>query len=130
MRVRGLAGAADGPAAVSQADQLRGFLAFLHDSGYREVVLLDGGRWAGLSPFLYTTAIVVGRLGDTDGFDDRWCYHTSEAAQAALAAWDGIGEPHGWHRQPGTGRRISEDPDEVDADGKAVGAVGVEYVRW
>lgn len=39
------------------------------------------------------------------GYERRWCYHSYDAARAALDAWDGTGEPDGWHRDPVTGRR-------------------------
>lgn len=36
---------------------------------------------------------------------DRWCYATYAQCKAAYDAWDGTGEPLGWKRHPGTGRR-------------------------
>lgn len=67
--------------------------------------LLDDRTYAVIMPFIYTHAIVTGRIGDNVGYEDRWCYHGREAAIAALDAWDGAGEPEGWHRHPSTGRR-------------------------
>jgi hypothetical protein len=85
------------------------FATFLHENGYRAVRDLGDGRYAALAPFLFTTAIITGRWGDYIGLEDRWCYHTAFDAKAALEAWDGLGEPTGWHRHPGTGRRVDED---------------------
>jgi hypothetical protein len=82
------------------------FFAALHVvGGARSCKLIPDGRYAGLMPFLFTHAIVTGRLFDLHGYDDRWCYHDSAAAARALADWDGTGEPTGWHRHPATGRR-------------------------
>jgi hypothetical protein len=76
------------------------------ECGYLEVrVLPDGQHWAGVMPLMFTEAIIVGRLGDTRGYENRWCYHTRADAIAALKAWDGRGEPQGWHRHPPSGRR-------------------------
>lgn len=63
------------------------------------------GRYAAIIPFLFTTAIIRGMLDNPIGYDDRWCYETKEAAEKAFEAWDGNGEPDGWHRHPSTGRR-------------------------
>jgi hypothetical protein len=56
-----------------------------------------------LHPFMYTWAILAD-LNNT-GYEDRWCYADYEKAKAAYDAWDGNGEPGGWHRHPGSGRR-------------------------
>lgn len=98
-------------------------------NGYRAPRALAGDRYACIAPFAYTTAIIVGRIGDLTGYDDRWCYHTEADARRALETWDGVGEPEGWHRHPGTGRRMSESADERDDAGNRVGAVGLIYVR-
>lgn len=90
---------------------------------------IGGGRYAALCRYMYTTAIVTGRIGDMTSLDDRWCYHSPASAWAALDAWDGTGEPAGWHRHPASGRRVSLDANEMDEDGHVVGAVGVPYVR-
>jgi hypothetical protein len=89
------------------------FLRWLErDCRIMEPRYLPGGRWAGLLPLMFTTAVVSGRVGDIHGYSGRWCYHTRDAALAALAAWDGTGEPAGWHRDPiGHRRREGGDPD-------------------
>lgn len=38
-------------------------------------------------------------------YEDRWCYHSREAALQALNNWVSGPEPVGWHRHPSTGRR-------------------------
>lgn len=84
--------------------------AYVHwlerDNGYTDVKLLsDGKRWAGLYQFMFTHAIIVGKLGDQTGYENRWCYADKSKALAALGAWNGKGEPTGWHRHPVSGRR-------------------------
>lgn len=90
---------------------------------------LPGGRLAGVHRKMFTHALLVGRMGDAQTYDEHWCYENEAAARTALDAWDGSGEPAGWVRHPMTGRRVSRSPDERDEKGHAVGAVGVLYVR-
>lgn len=79
---------------------------FLQENGYTNIKMIDDTRYAGIFKFMYTCAIIVGRVEDSKyGYDDRWCYHDHEAAKKALDAWDGIDEPEGWHRHPKSGRR-------------------------
>lgn len=111
-------------------EELAAFFRYLIvDCGYRNVSMIPGDRYACLAGFMHTVAIITGKIGDRWSVSDRWCYHDYESASAALAAWDGEGEPKGWFRQPMTGRRISESLHEFDDEGNLVGAVGVEYVR-
>ncbi len=73
---------------------------------------LGDGRYAAILPLMFTHAIITGRIGSKDMYEDRWCYAGYEKAAAALEAWDGTGEPEGWHRHPATGRRReNSDPD-------------------
>jgi hypothetical protein len=82
------------------------FLQWLKDEcGYRDVRPLPGRRWAAVWPLMYTHAVLVGPLGCRLGYDDRWCYGSYAEAKAGLEAWDGSGEPGGWHRHPASGRR-------------------------
>ena len=37
-----------------------------------------------------------------------WCYHDTDAALAAVTAWDGSGDPAGWYR------RLSDDARNPD----------------
>ena len=106
------------------------FLTWLvTDNGYANVKRIPGGKWAATSQKMFTCAINTGRVGDRAGIDDHWCYSTEREAQAALDAWNGLGGPTGWHRAPFTGRRISRTADEIDGNGRVVGAVGVMYWR-
>ena len=99
------------------------------ECGYRDVRPIGPGRYVAIMPLAFTAAIITGRIGDMCGLDDRWCYHDYRSARAALEAWDGEGEPAGWHRHPASGRRVSEAPDERDENGHMVGAIGVQYIR-
>lgn len=74
---------------------------------YRNLKVFDDGRIIGIMPLLFTHAIVSDL--DMYGYADRWCYHSYTDAKKALDAWDGTGEPAGWHRHPDTGRRVNED---------------------
>jgi hypothetical protein len=65
-------------------------------------------KWVGIYDYLFTSAIIVGVMGDYATIDNRWCYHTKEDARAALVEWESrkyMGEPDGWHRHPFSGRR-------------------------
>lgn len=86
------------------------------EDGFTHYRLFPNGRDAMLMRLMFTHAIVADLSSMYYG--DRWCYHTFEAAKAALDAWDGEGEPTGWHRHPDTGRRREDgDPQR-------------ETVRW
>jgi hypothetical protein len=79
---------------------------FLIQEGYRDIRFINDGReWLAINPYIFTHAIIKGTTGHINTFDDRWCYDNYEAAKRALDAWDGIGEPNGWKRHPGSGRR-------------------------
>lgn len=87
---------------IEQANYLTEMIAM----GFYSVRPMHGQEyWVGLMDYLFTTAIIVGKMGDQTSIHDRWCYHTKEAAQAALNNWNGEGEPDGWHRHPASGRR-------------------------
>lgn len=72
--------------------------------GYHDLRELGDAGLVGLYKLIYTYAIISG-IG-TYTYEDRWCYESCAAARRALDAWDGTGEPQGWHRHPRTGRRI------------------------
>jgi hypothetical protein len=106
------------------------FLRWLvEECGYLHPKPIPGGRYACIFPKLYTHAIITGRIGDRVSIGDCWCYEKYVQAVIALSAWDGTGEPEGWIRHPDSGRRVSQSPDEIDDDGRRVGAVGARYVR-
>jgi hypothetical protein len=73
------------------------------DNDYTDYRAFPNGRDACLTQLMFTCAIIA----DIEywGYGDRWCYETYAKAKAALDAWDGEGEPAGWHRHPDTGRR-------------------------
>ena len=107
---------------IRKAQETWGFFA-LKDIG--------NGEYAAVLPFIFTCAVVVGKVDEIEmGYSKRWCFESPLAALAAFAVWDGQGEPVGWHRAPHTGERISRSPDEIDGKGDRVGAVGVRYVRF
>lgn len=106
---------------------VRAFAIHNHYTAAR--VLPDGVHYAAVMPQIYTTAIVVGEVGDETNILDRWCYLLPQSAHLALAVWDGVKEPGGWHRHPASGRRVSVDPDERDENGERIGEVGVMYRR-
>jgi hypothetical protein len=77
---------------------------------YCDPKLLVNGDYAVLNRFAFTWAILSGI--NAWGYEDRWCFSTYEEAKSALDAWDGTGEPEGWHRHPKTGRRRDKDGKE------------------
>ena len=90
------------------------FVRFLaEDCGYRDLKPLPDGRIACIYPLMFTHAIVVCTVGNFYGVDDRWCYAGYEKAKRYLDAWDGTGEPDGWHRHPATDRRREIDYDPM-----------------
>jgi hypothetical protein len=97
---------------AAQASAMARFATYLFANGYRQIKDLGGGRYACLMQLMFTTAIITGRWGDLDSYDDRWCFHTIEDAVNALDRWDGTGEPTGWHRHPSSGRRVSPKGEE------------------
>lgn len=73
---------------------------------YEHVITIGDHGLCCIYKFMYTTAILSG-LNDI-GYEDRWCYHTKEAALEALLDWAAHpeqAEPEGWHRHPDSGRR-------------------------
>lgn len=91
------------------------FLVFLRDEcGYVDAKPITSDpthgfrRLACIMGLMFTHAIITVKVGDRFGYLDRWCFHSYDAAKKALDAWDGTGEPSGWHRHPVTGRRRPE----------------------
>lgn len=86
------------------------YLTSMKEQGYYSLRPIGIHHWVGLFDFMFTTAIIVGEMGDSMNVHDRWCYHSRADAQKALDAWDalwegGTSEPAGWHRHPMSGRR-------------------------
>lgn len=73
---------------------------------YRDAQFKGEAGIVAIARFIFTHAIIS--QVNLSGYEDRWCYHTYEKAKAALDAWDGTGEPRGWHRHPNTDRRPTE----------------------
>lgn len=69
--------------------------------------IFPDGRIAHVVPMLFTHRLTVGSPESMEMgcYDDGWCYHNLASALTALDAWDGSGEPTGWHRHPPSGRR-------------------------
>lgn len=66
-------------------------------------------------PFIYTAAIILTDKMRPEGYTDRWCYKSPQAAWTAALAWDpdATMEPLGWHRHPSSGRRRPDgDPEK------------------
>lgn len=55
------------------------------------------GLYAAIKPLMFHWTMIVGQIGDLDGYEDRWCYANRAKAEAGLRAWDGAGDPVGWH---------------------------------
>jgi hypothetical protein len=88
------------------------FLYYLtEECHYIDVRLIGDGRYSAIMPLLFTHAIIVGQVFDRATYEDRWCYGGLEAARKAHNAWNGKGEPDGWHRHPMTGRRREIDEE-------------------
>jgi len=69
------------------------------------VRLLGDGRYLAIRRLMFHWTLLIGAVGDRISYDDRYCYQTLAGATAALEAWDGSGDPDGWHRHPKSGRR-------------------------
>lgn len=75
---------------------------------------LDDGRWAMLCIMAFdnTRLNVLAHEDDLTEWNfatDFYCYHDRAQSVLALAAWDGEGDPFGWVRHMGTGRRREYD---------------------
>jgi len=75
--------------------------------GHLSVRPLGDGRAVYLCDMAFgNLRLAVGEFGAVV-YDDVWCYQQgqTDAAWRAALGWDGQGEPDGWYRHPGTGRR-------------------------
>jgi len=76
------------------------------DGGFcTEVKEISPGIYAAVKPLLFHWTMIIGMIGDTSGYSDRYCFANKPLAENALKLWDGQGEPIGWHRHPASGRR-------------------------
>ena len=83
---------------------------------------LPTGEWAALARFLFTVGLLVGI--DEIGYRVRYCYPSYADAWAALAAWDGVGDPPGpWIKAKGEG---GDRENPATFRGIAVIAAGLE----
>jgi hypothetical protein len=101
-------------------DFAEAFLLWTKSEGMKDAKLIPKGCYAAIRPLAFTHAIVVGVIGDFESLKGRWCYKDYTKAKAALDAWDGQGEPTGWHRHPDTGRRVAQKDGETDGVGRPV----------
>ena len=79
------------------------FEKMLRENDYTDYRMYENGIDAVIHRFMFTVAILSEIGWHVHG--NRWCYESYEAAKEALDAWNGEGEPDGWHRHPTTGRR-------------------------
>ena len=83
------------------------------------------GWYKALHPLLYHHMMIIGRIDDQIGYEDRWCFADFECALEAFNAWDGTKgtEPDGWHKHPLSGRTRKKMPDGtwLDTTGKIDG---------
>jgi len=80
-------------------------LSRLDEGALAERLLPDGGELC-VYPLLFGAArLTFGRDPADGGYDDCWDYPDPLTAVKAMNRWDGRGEPEGWTRHPGTGRR-------------------------
>lgn len=87
--------------------QIDGWSNRLGGGEHLSVRELGDGRAVYLLDMLFgNLRLGIGELG-APGLDDVWCFQAdqSDAAWRAALGWDGEGEPEGWYRHPGTGRR-------------------------
>ncbi len=81
------------------------FLTSRNGGACVEAKLIGDGIYAAIKPLLFHWTMIVGLVGDRWGIEDRWCYEDRHAAEKGLRAWDGTGDPTGWHRHPRSCRR-------------------------
>lgn len=74
-------------------------------SSYAYARDLGDGRGVWVMPMLNGNGRLV--VGPIEGqwLDEAYCYDSVVLAVAGALAWDGVGEPEGWKRHIGSGRR-------------------------
>ena len=90
---------------VQPTDEERFISKLLTDNGYHMAKPIGDGLYACCYRPGFMWSLIVGVIGDTIGYRDRWDYETESGVATALLTWDGTGEPTGWHRHPDSGRR-------------------------
>jgi hypothetical protein len=95
-------------------DEVEDFVRWLYGQ-YSAVRVFDGyERYAALESLMLGQArIVVGQVGDRNGFDVSYNFETYVGALKALAAWQNgpDTEPSGWLRRCEQGRPTRRRPD-------------------
>lgn len=97
-------------------------------NGYSHPKVMPSGMVAAIVPLLFTEAIILCDPRQTFGYEDRWCYAKGKALPA-LEAWDGTGEPTGWHRHPATDRRRPDGDPARERIGTAPTDEEIAHVR-
>jgi hypothetical protein len=79
-----------------------------------EKKILPGGRIAEIIMQIFSWRIIVSEP-ENDGiyWTDAWCYDNLRVCIDAFLRWDGEGEPHGWIKNPPSGRRQPAPPSPV-----------------
>jgi hypothetical protein len=102
------------------------------ECGYVAVQGISGdSRWVAVQRKMFTWAIVKGTTFNRNGIDDVWCYPSFAEAVTSMARWmdaDFKGEPQGWSRHPGTGRRVAGPEGAIDENGQRI-EPGQRYVN-
>ena len=98
------------------------FISYLvNDCAYHRVERIGADRWVAINPLMFHWTMMVGKMGDVTGFDNKYCYENKALAVKGLEDWKATGyegEPIGWHRNTETGRRRpGGDPQQ-------------EYIEW
>lgn len=78
------------------------------DPSLRAMTDRGDGNYVAIKPLLFHWTMIIGPIGDLDGYSDRYCYEDELLAVTALDEWQKRGwqgEPIGWHRHPNSGRR-------------------------
>lgn len=111
---------------MASRETVAGYLADMEALGFAAIRQADAEHWVSLFRYMFTTAIVKGRIFDRTELVDRWCYSEAAAAVEAFAAWDGVtGEPDGWIKHPASGRcRYGSDPQREVYDWEPEGSAG------
>lgn len=88
------------------------------ESFFRELMDMDSmivaardrgdGTYAAIKPLIFHWTMMIGDIGDLQNINDRYCYGDELLAATGLEEWERRGwegEPKGWHRHLGSGRR-------------------------
>jgi hypothetical protein len=89
------------------------FLQWLRDQNPYMLALVDrgDGMWVSLERLMFHHTIKLGVIGDTNGYEDRWCVGDLPNAMRSWEEWASRGfqgEPTGWNRHPSSGRRRTD----------------------